>query len=269
MAKKKEIKTLDDLKLDEKNFNKHTSEGMKLLRQSIERNKLGRSVLVDKDGNLIAGNGVTETLKGMPEKPNIKVVDTDGSELVVVRRTDLEIDSREARELAILDNSTASNNLLWDAEKLKQVSDELGITHKELEELGLPGRVISHIHKEIDRCPTDFSIDKYLYTPHGNPKPIKMCIDTTNYDKVMANINAAKGLTKAEREVLKLCAYRFIEIDMSEMAEYYCHASEAMRAAMEDNCLVIVDGQRLLEKGLIKLSEDIQEVLQLEMTEDA
>lgn len=127
MAKKKEIKTLDDLKLDEKNFNKHTSEGMKLLRQSIERNKLGRSVLVDKDGNLIAGNGVTETLKGMPEKPNIKVVDTDGSELVVVRRTDLEIDSREARELALADNAIAYQNLAWDEKNLKKAVEEFKI----------------------------------------------------------------------------------------------------------------------------------------------
>ena len=119
------------------------------------------------------------------------------------------------------------------------------------------------------RSPIDFSIDKYLYKPTGNPKPIKMCIDTTNYDAVMARIEKAQGLTDAEREVLKLCAYRFIEINMADMAEYYCHASDAMREAMEDNCLVIVDGKRLIEKGLIKLSEDIQEVLQLEMDEDA
>lgn len=131
MAKKKEIKTLDDLKLDEKNFNKHTSEGMKLLRQSIERNKLGRSVLVDKDGNLIAGNGVTETLMGMPEKPNIKVVDTDGSELVVVRRTDLEIDSREARELAMADNAVAYQNLSWDKDNLQKVVTDFGIKPEE------------------------------------------------------------------------------------------------------------------------------------------
>ncbi len=269
MAKLKQLTSIDDLTLDEKNFNKHTKEGMALLKKSIERNKLGRSVLTDKDGNLIAGNGVTETLKDMPEKPKIRVVDTDGSELVVVRRTDLEVDSQEARELAILDNSTAANNLLWDAAKLKEVADELNITHKELEELGLPGRVLAHIHKDIDRSPIDFSIDKYLYKPTGNPKPIKMCIDTTNYDLVVARIEKAQGLTDAEREVLKLCAYRFIEINMSDMAEYYCHASDAMREAMEDNCLVIVDGKRLIEKGLIKLSEDIQEVLQLEMDEDA
>lgn len=267
MAKKKEIKTLDDLKLDEKNFNKHTSEGMKLLRQSIERNKLGRSVLVDKDGNLIAGNGVTETLKGMPEKPNIKVVDTDGSELVVVRRTDLEIDSREARELAILDNSTASNNLLWDAEKLKLVSDQLGMTHKELEELGLPGRVISKLFIGGNKSPVNFNISDLFYQPKGNPKPIKLCIDTTNYDKVMAKINAAKGLTDAERETLKLCAYRFIEINMSDMAEYYCHASKAMRAAMEDNCLVLADINGMLEKGLIEMSEDMQNIIADEIAE--
>ena len=49
MAKLKQLTSIDDLTLDEKNFNKHTKEGMALLKKSIERNKLGRSVLTDGD----------------------------------------------------------------------------------------------------------------------------------------------------------------------------------------------------------------------------
>lgn len=255
---------IKSLKKDVKNFNRHTKEGMELLRKSIEENKFGRSILVDKDGNIIAGNATAEMAEKLGKR-KIRIIETDGEELVVVKRTDLDIESKEARELALLDNTTSERNLLWDAEKIKQVAEQLGMSHKELEELGLPGRVISHVHSDIDRSPIDFSIDKYLYRPQGNPKPIRMCINTDLYDGIIERIGKSKGLTKDEKEVLRLCAYRFIEINMSDMAEYYCHASKAMRKAMEDNCLVIVDGEGLLEKGLIKVSKDIQEILQLEI----
>ena len=59
MAKK--IKTLTDLTPDGDNFNKHTELGQKLLEDSLRKFGAGRSILVDKDGNIIAGNSTTET----------------------------------------------------------------------------------------------------------------------------------------------------------------------------------------------------------------
>ena len=264
MAKKKEITTIQDLTLDDLNFNKHTAEGMKLLEKSISENKFGRSVLADKDGKLIAGNGVVETAQKLG-KTKIKVVQTEGDELVVVQRMDLDIDSKEARELAILDNSSAYNNLVWDSKNLKEVADKLGFSHEDLKALGIAGRALSHIHGEITEPATDFAVDKYIYEPHGDCPDLKDCINTEKYDAIVARIEAAEGLTTEQKKVLKLCAYRFVEIDMSQMAEYYCHATKAMQAAMEDNCLVIIDAKQALEKGLIRLSKDLEEVLKLEI----
>lgn len=135
--------TIDDLRFDEHNFNRHTKAGMELLEKSIKENKFGRSILVDKDGNIIAGNATAETAKKLG-KDKIKVVETNGDELVVVKRTDLEIDSKEARELAMADNAVAMRNLEWDKKEITAAAESFGVVpedwgiegwqHKELTE---------------------------------------------------------------------------------------------------------------------------------------
>ena len=52
----KKIDTLADLTPDGENFNRHTEFGQKLLEDSLRKFGAGRSILVDKDGNIIAGN---------------------------------------------------------------------------------------------------------------------------------------------------------------------------------------------------------------------
>ena len=47
---------LSDLTLDAKNANRGTQRGLKALTDSLQKYGAGRSILVDKDGNVIAGN---------------------------------------------------------------------------------------------------------------------------------------------------------------------------------------------------------------------
>lgn len=98
---------LKDIKFDAKNYRKHSDENKALIRKSIQETGLGRSVVIDSDNELIAGNGVVSQL---PEGTKVKVIETDGSELVVVKRTDLKRGDEKRKKLAAMDNS-ASNTL--------------------------------------------------------------------------------------------------------------------------------------------------------------
>lgn len=100
---------------DKKNYRKHSEQNKKRIRKSLTECGAGRSVLVDKDGCLIAGNGVYE----QAEKIGIKtrVVETDGTELVVVKRTDIGTDDPKRKTLALADNAT-SDNVEWDVENI-------------------------------------------------------------------------------------------------------------------------------------------------------
>lgn len=108
---------IDELKFDDKNFNKHTEFGMGLLEKSLNKFGAGRSILVDKDDNIIAGNGIVEAAANAG-LTKTKVVETTGDELVVVKRTDVALNSAQGREMALADNATAKADLDWDFENI-------------------------------------------------------------------------------------------------------------------------------------------------------
>ena len=121
----KKIDTLADLTPDGENFNKHTEFGQKLLEDSLRKFGAGRSILVDKDGKIIAGNSTTETAAAIGME-DVIVVHTDGKKLVVVQRTDLSLDSPEGRELALADNMTALKGIDLDLAKVQEtLGDDL------------------------------------------------------------------------------------------------------------------------------------------------
>lgn len=110
--------TIKDLKFDDKNFNKHTEFGMSLLEKSLRENGAGRSILLDKDNNIIAGNGIVEAA-GQIGLEKVKIVEAKGDEIIAVKRTDLSLNSHKGREMALADNATAAVDLDWDDEAIK------------------------------------------------------------------------------------------------------------------------------------------------------
>ena len=111
----KEIKTAADLIQDAHNYRKHSDTNKARIRKSIDEAGLGRSVVVDADGVLVAGNGVQQVIDG--DTP-VRVVETDGTELVVVKRTDLHTGDPRRKTLAFADNATA-DDVEWDFEAIE------------------------------------------------------------------------------------------------------------------------------------------------------
>ena len=111
----KEIKTAADLIQDAHNYRKHSETNKARIRKSIDEAGLGRSVVVDADGVLVAGNGVQQVIDG--DTP-VRVVETDGTELVVVKRTDLHTGDPRRKTLAFADNATA-DDVEWDFDAIE------------------------------------------------------------------------------------------------------------------------------------------------------
>lgn len=113
---------LSEIIPDDLNANKHTQYGMHLLEKSISELGLGRSILLDKSNRIIGGNGVVETAASLGLEDLI-IVETDGTKLVAVKRTDIDLDSEAGRKLALADNATSSANLDWDADAIQAISE--------------------------------------------------------------------------------------------------------------------------------------------------
>lgn len=120
------MSNISELKFDNKNFNKHTAKGMGLLEKSLQQFGAGRSILIDKNNRIIGGNGVVEAA-GNIGLEDVQIVESDGKKIIAVKRTDIDLDSAEGRELAMADNAVASEDLSWDKGNIDEVSEQFGI----------------------------------------------------------------------------------------------------------------------------------------------
>ena len=124
---------------DSRNVRKHDARNKQVIFDSLKELGAGRSILIDAADTAVAGNGVLEQAEklGIP----IRVVESDGSELIAVKRIDLAPDDPKRKALAIVDNRSNdlsffdNDELLKLAEETENWKDKLGFDEKEFEEL--------------------------------------------------------------------------------------------------------------------------------------
>ncbi len=113
-----ERKKITELKQDPDNANDGTERGLSMLGDSLSNVGLGRGVLMDKNGILLAGNKTQESAVDHGFEDAI-IVHTNGRELVVTQRDDLDLLSEDpkererARRAAYYDNRVGQIDLSW------------------------------------------------------------------------------------------------------------------------------------------------------------
>tara|TARA_R100000231_G_scaffold47726_1_gene40876 strand:- start:414 stop:1565 length:1152 start_codon:yes stop_codon:yes gene_type:complete len=112
--------SINDLQNDPKNARKRTDKSAKLIRQSLEQYGAARSIVIDENNRILAGNGTIAGAKAAGIK-NLKVIETDGNEIIAVKRTGLTEDEKVG--LALADNRS-SDLSEWDLNMLEELSQE-------------------------------------------------------------------------------------------------------------------------------------------------
>lgn len=120
---------MEEIKFDKRNYRKHNQRNKELIKKSLEECGAGRSIVIDNEGEIIAGNGIYEQAKVL--NIPVKIIESDGSELVVVKRIDLMTDDERRKQLAVMDNSTSDSSefnleLLSQDFKIEKL-DDMGI----------------------------------------------------------------------------------------------------------------------------------------------
>lgn len=248
----KQIKTAADLIQDEHNYRKHSDTNKARIRKSIDEAGLGRSVVVDADGVLIAGNGVQQVVD--PETP-VRVIETDGTELVVVKRTDLHTDDPRRKTLALADNAT-SDDVEWDMDAIAEdwTEDEAG-------EWGVewPKGAINNYSRKIE-IPT--------YEPVEGVVELSELSDKTKYEQLCNKIDASE-LDSDIADFLKMAATRHIVFDYARIGDYYANASPEVQDLMERSALVIIDFAKAVENGFVKLTQELTEMCEAQKMEES
>lgn len=129
------------IKPDSQNVRKHDARNKQVIFDSLKELGAGRSILIDAADTAVAGNGVLEQAEklGIP----IRVVESDGSELIAVKRVDLAPDDPKRKALAIADNRTSDLSSFNDEAVVKllgecgELAAKVGFDSTELEKMAL------------------------------------------------------------------------------------------------------------------------------------
>jgi len=141
--KKAKPKTAPKVAEDPNNVRLHTEKGREAASMSLSELGAGRSIVVDSVGGIIGGEEVYQ--EAMKLGIGLEFVHSDGTKLIVVKRTDLSTDDARRIALAIADNRVGEHSD-WDyaalQSMLRQIMDTeidfeaTGFTEIDFEELG-------------------------------------------------------------------------------------------------------------------------------------
>lgn len=97
-----------EIKFDARNYRIHNDKNKKLISNSLKELGTGRSIIIDAENEIIGGNGVYAEAKKL--NIPVKIIETNGKELIALKRTDLKTNDEKRKKLAILDNSTTDTS---------------------------------------------------------------------------------------------------------------------------------------------------------------
>lgn len=285
--KAKNIK-IAELTPDDINANKGTQRGNAMLEKSLRAYGAGRSVLVDKAGRIIAGNKTIEAA-GSIGLEDALVVETDGTQVVVVKRTDLDLDSPEARGLAVADNRVAEVGLNWDMDALEKLSSDLDVGNFwfenelpeiDFEEVGATARNYSDFDNVqfTDVSFTDRALEsggaqdeqRYvakveapIYEISGEKPDVGELFNEEKTKELVAEILNSSA-SEIEKAFLIAAASRHIVFDYQLIAEYYAHSNAEVQDLMEKSALVIIDYNDAISRGFFHMTEAIRNSIEVE-----
>lgn len=101
-------------------------------------------------------------------------------------------------------------------------------------------------------------VDVPIYEPKNEKPNLSELIDRSKTDKLVAEINNS-GLGDDEKAFLINAAQRHTVFNFAKIADYYAYASPEMKDLMEKSALVIIDYNKAIEYGFVKLQKIISD----------
>ena len=100
-------------------------------------------------------------------------------------------------------------------------------------------------------------IEVPIYEPTGVDVPVKALTDTAKYDDLVDEIRKAKIDTEI-KDFLLTAATRHIVFDYAKIADFYANATPEVQNLMERSALVIIDFDKAVENGFVKMTDEIR-----------
>ena len=233
------------------NSRTHSDAQVAQIAASIKQFGWTNPILVSGDDTIIAGHGrlLAARKLGMDEVPAI-VLD--------------HLSKPQQRALVIADNQLALN-AGWDMKMLKAEIEDLDLENFNLEILGFDESFLDELLETAPSGDADNPYTTKISTPVYEPKGDKPSVEELYDDKkavdLVAAIKASK-LNEKEKQFLMSAASRHIVFDYAKIANFYAHSSADCQELMENSALVIIDFDKAIENGFVKLTDEINNMFQ-------
>ncbi len=252
---------LTDYIPDDSNANAGTERGLQMIENSLHEDGVGRSIVADAQGRIPAGNKTLEAAMNAGITDVIEI-ETDGNALIVHKRSDWDLSdpTGAARRYAYRDNRSAEVGLSWDAGQIaadvERGVDLSGMFQDyELSAIYAEAAQIAALGNNYSR-----KIEVPLYEPSGEKPDISMLYDDSKTQRMIADINAS-NLGHDEKQFLIAAAHRHTVFNFASTADWYAHSEAPVQRLMEESALVILDFNRALELGYIRLTQHISDLI--------
>ena len=142
----------------------------------------------------------------------------------------------------------------WNEELLAKELEKLDFN---LEQFGFEKLADEFDEEDNEEDPYTSKITTPTYEPTGEEVYLQDLVDTTKRDELIRKIQTADIPSDIE-EFLKNAAQRHLRFNYRNIAEYYASAPKEVQELFEDSALVIIDYDKAIEKGYVKLNTALQ-----------
>lgn len=241
-----------------------------------------RPVVIDEQYKVLGGNMRTRALQRIGKMNAVElrgVLDADGrftegeklaiidywetwkeSKTVKVVKAE-ELTEGQKREFIIKDNAAFGE---WNIDKLANEWNDMPLV-----EWGVPDWVTMPETEKEEEGTNNYErkIVPPIYEPSDEMVTPSQVYDKEKTERLIQDIERTE-MDEELRAFLKVAAYRHVIFNYEKIADLYAKANPEIQRLMEDSALVIVDMDKAIEDGFVKISKDFLEQYGKENPED-
>ena len=235
-----EKRKISELKPFPGNPRKANEKEIKDLDKSLEKFNVADPLIINTDNIVIGGNFRLSRLR----EKGIKEVD--------VRVPDRKLTRKEAEELNLRLNKNQGS---WDEELLANFDEEL------LKEVGWSEAELEKIFFGLESSIYKKELVVPVYRPYGKEVGIEDLYDDSLVNEYLEEIEKL-NCDEEMKKFLRYGAYRHLRFYYGNIAEFYSQLKDKkVRELFEKMALVIIDFNRAIENGYVRLMEDLFDLI--------
>jgi hypothetical protein len=256
------FETLHDFQGDLKSL---SDENYQKLRRQILSHGFASPINVWKDED-----GKLNILDGHQRLKTVKRLADEGYEIPPLPINYVEASSRKEAKEILLAMTSSYGQMSY--EGLNEYLKESEISLDEIEQsMVFPEIDFEEYKEQFDLNESDGSNEKNreqlytkkinipIYKPTQESKPSYESMFDSTKTKILIDEIISKNIPEDIKDFLIAASYRHTTFNYQNIAEFYCHADKQTQELMEKSALVLIDFNKAIEYGFVKLSVDLAE----------